>query len=283
MRINDVSFPYPVLRMGNDDIRPLLKDDCIVMSTPVKYPNYYEFSIKLNQENEYITSLIQEGLAEYACEVECRETFMRKCYYSSTPEFTIKVDRKSVFGRINFSCFIATKVPIKDYINPQFNEDYIGHSFDLETGDLLAIFPAAYYNTEVKYDKLYAAGSFMQITEGRPTSERPFFDLSGDKINIELPPAMFEQYRTFANSRFIESIHASLVYNALVFAIQEMLKNELHEGKIWYDSIDQRIKSDANLKLDYNSSLYDIYEVADVLLGNPYKRLFERMQDLNSL
>ena len=40
MKINDISFPYPVLRYGSDDIMPKLADDCIAISVTAEVSDY---------------------------------------------------------------------------------------------------------------------------------------------------------------------------------------------------------------------------------------------------
>ena len=214
---NNISLPYPVLGI-NDDVYPLLDERCIIMGDPIKSPTEYVFEIELNQYNDEISALIASGRAEYACEVTCKDTYLRRCFHSSSPYFCVTLSRYEVKGRINFSCFVAAKEPIIGYSNSGFNEDYQGYSFDLEVGDMLVVFPMAYYNTDIKFDKLYAAGSFMQIVEAADGVDKTWFNLDDDRIKIELPHDLFEQYQRIGNS-YPEIIHSSLVHNALVYAL----------------------------------------------------------------
>ena len=46
MRLNNISFPYPVLRRGSDDILPQLPEDCISISF-TKTETEYTFDIVL--------------------------------------------------------------------------------------------------------------------------------------------------------------------------------------------------------------------------------------------
>lgn len=66
MKYKNVSLPYPVLGIY-DDVYPLLGDDCIQMSDPVKTATEYQFGIDLKQGNKDIAQLVNEGKAEYAC------------------------------------------------------------------------------------------------------------------------------------------------------------------------------------------------------------------------
>lgn len=281
MKFNNISLPYPVLG-NNDDVYPLLDDDCMKMADPVKTPTEYIFHIDLSQRNKEIASLITSGKAEYACEVSCNTTFLRRCEHSSEPHFEIHLARTDVNGRINFQCFIAAKEPILGYSNKDFNEDYHGFSFDLDKGDLLVVFPAGAYNTNIKYDKLFAAGSFMQIVEAAEGIERTWFNLDENNILIELPHDLFEQYKRIGNL-FPEVIHSSLVHNALVYALTN-LSEYADSGKTWSDSLIQRLQEPEFQQYDIDTLSKDFnqaYKLADELLQDPYKRLLDSLEKLN--
>lgn len=277
MNYKNISLPYPVLGIY-DDVYPLLEDDCVQMDTPVKTASEYHFGISLKQRNKDITSLIAAGMAEYACEVTCKDTFLRRCWHSSTPRFDITIGRKEVSGHIDFQCFIAVKVDIPDYTNSDFNEDYYGFSFDLVEGDLLAVFPSAWWNTDIKYDKLYAAGSFMQIVEAADGIEKTWFNLSEDRILIEMPHDLFVQYQRIGNS-FPEVIHSSLVHNALVYALSNLGEYQ-DKGKLWADSLMARLQDDPELQQYDLSDMSQVYKVADTLLRDPYKRLLDSLEKI---
>lgn len=277
MKYKNVSLPYPVLGIY-DDVYPLLGDDCIQMSDPVKTATEYQFGINLNQDNKDIAQLVKEGKAEYACEVTCRGTFLRRCYKSSTPRFDIRLGRTEVNGRIEFQCFIATCQPIQNYNNDDFNEDYHGFTFDLETGDMLAVFPLAWWNTNLKYDKLYAAGSFMQIVEAGDGIDKTWFNLNEDRILIELPHDLFVQYQRIGNS-FPEVIHSSLVHNALVYALSNLSEYQ-ESGKLWADSLQLRLAELHVLTSELKNDMSLVYKAADMLLQDPYKRMLDSLEKI---
>jgi hypothetical protein len=192
MRNKNISYPHPILGV-NDDITPELEAGCVELTIKDRKPIDYVFTITLNQQDETITQLVLEGVAEYACEVVCKETHMRCCYHSSQPIIEMIINRKDICGSISFNSFIALKEPLKGYDNPNFNDDYKGFTFDLDAGDLLAIFPPVAHNVDIRYDKLYAAGTYMQITEGRAGLERPWFDLEHRKTFL-LPVCEYDSF-----------------------------------------------------------------------------------------
>ena len=277
MKYKNVSLPYPVLGI-HDDVYPLLEDGCVKMDTPVKTVSEYCFGITLTQRNKDITALVDAGKAEYACEVTCKDTFLRRCWHSNVPKFDIHIGRKEVSGHIDFQCFIAAKEDISNYTNNDFNEDYYGFSFDLEVGDLLAVFPLAWWNTEIKFDKLYAAGSFMQIVEAADGIDKTWFNLEDERILIEMPHDLFVQYQRIGNS-FPEVIHSSLVHNALVYALSNLGEYQ-DKGKLWADSLMARIADEPQLQQYDLSDMSQVYRVADILLQDPYKRLLDSLEKI---
>ena len=279
MKYKNVSLPYPVLGI-HDDVYPLLEDGCLQMDDPIKTSTEYRFGITLTQNNHDIAVLIAEGKAEYACEVTCKDTYLRRCWHSDQPRFDITIDRKEVCGHIDFQCLIVAKDSIPNYTNSNFNEDYYGFSFDLEAGDLLAVFPLAWWNTEIKFDKLYAAGSFMQIVEAAEGIEKTWFNLNDDsgRILIEMPHELFEQYQRVGNS-FPEIVHSSMVHNALVYALSNFFEYK-DKGKLWADSIMIRMEEPQLQGYDL-SDMSQVFQVADILLQDPYKRLLDSLEKIS--
>lgn len=277
MKINNISLPYPVL--GNsDDIKPLLPDDCI--SVEPSYDNdTYTFHITLKQDNPDITSLIMSGQAEYTCEVTCPRTYLRFCKTSATPEIEVCLGRREVFARIEFACFVTVRKEIAGYRNSGQNEDYGDASFNMEPGDVLVAFPVASYNADLKYEKLYAAGSFMVVLEG--DAQYTWFDANDDKIKVYLPHQMFEQFRALCKNRnFNELFHASIVFNALFKVLSEYSEKKYGYFQ-WAEAIKYRIDTEKELEGFDICETSKAYELAQALLKDPYQRLFNHLSQSN--
>ena len=282
MKINDISLPYPVLGIS-DDVFPLLKDGCVRIDDPVCTASTFRFKVHLKQKNKEISQFIRKGMAEYVCEVNCTRTFFRTCFKNASPDFEIELPRKGVSGHIEFDTFVTVKTPIEQYHNSQFNSDYDGVSFDMEPGDVLVAFPSSYYNLDLKYDKLYAAGSFMQITKGEDDGRPTWFNLGGDKILIVLPPKMFKEYeeRISVDRDYIEIIHSSIVFNALVFALYH-IDEEQYEMKQWSEAIKYRIATEPGLASFDITNKDHVCDLAQSLLADPYQRLFNRLVEMKT-
>ncbi len=271
---NNFSLPYPILSV-NDDIRPSLTDDSVSIIPSIDNDNY-TFFISLKQENPDITSFIANEKAEYICEVQCPRTYLRFCKKSSTPQFSITISRREVFARIEFLCYVVVKDKIDNYHNSGLHDDYGEACFNLEPGDYLVVFPIASYNANLKYDKIYSAGSFMVVLDG---DKKPYtwFDANGDNIKVYLPHPMFEQFRALCKNRnFNELFHASIVFNALFKVLSEY--NEKKYGDYqWAETIKYRIDTEKELQLFDINDTAKAYELAQALLKDPYRRLFNHL------
>ena len=280
MKINDISLPYPVLGIS-DDVFPLLQSDCVSIEGPVTTPNNFEFTVHLKHNNEEIDAFISSGQAEYVCEINCSRTFLRRCIKQADSVFHIELPRKGVSGKIEFDFFVTVKEPIPHYHNTQFNSDYDGFFFDMEPGDVLVAFPSASYNVDIKYDKLFAAGSFMQIANSGDENRPTWFNISADKILIELPPSMFKLYDETIrhNNDYNEIIHSSIVFNALVFALYHIDEDQ-YKDYLWADSIKYRTETETALKDFDLTDKTRVFELAQALLADPYQRMFNHLEDI---
>lgn len=276
MNVDKMVLPYPVLGI-RDDIMPLPEIDV----KPVRdNGSEYIFDIELNVNNEDIEELIRRGDAEYVCEIECPRTFLRMCVRNEQPFFRIKIDKQNVAKVISFQVTVTVKKAISDYINKNFHEDYSGYRFNLEPGDLLAVFSTFQYDAEIEYSRLRAVGAFMEIVLN-DRDEETRVEIKHDKIQIYLPQSMYDDYlnRLVYDMRLSSIIHASLVFNALLEALYNF-KKSLEEGWLWARTLAYRFKTEENLKRFYdmeNDELCDngnIFEVAQTLLGKPYQRMF---------
>lgn len=268
MNLNNVSLPYPVLGIS-DDITPLLPENTVSVQVLPDARNYL-FLIELRFDNEDISNLIDIGKAEFSCEYECAKTMLRRCKKTSEYKFEIQVPRHSINGRINFNCFVSVKEPILEYTNSGFNDDYEGFSFNMESGDILVAFPQFHYDADIKYDKLQAAGSFMQIRESS-LHEEVFFDITGNKIEILLPTNLYQLYCNPQVKGSAEIIHSSLVLNALTYAL---INIEEHNQTTWAKTIDYRLKNEEGFSSDDLADVSKIPGLAQRLLKDPYGRLF---------
>ena len=282
MKINNLSFPYPVLGIG-DDILPRPYLDPVPQVSKTK--DSFIFDIRIVMRNSDIYKLIKEGKAIYVCEIECPYTKLRECHKSQYSRFKIEIPTQNVGKEISFQLSIVCIDYTKAYENANAHEDYSGFSIDLEPGDLLAYIDDFVYDIEINYAQIQSIGSFMQITENKFGESTQFY-LEGDKIDIKLPTELYENYKYgILGDKILKDImHSSIVFNALVAALLYYNSNEDCELKLWERTIKYRIETEPDL-MNFKDTLEtkdinDILELAQALLLNPYKRLFKVLPTL---
>lgn len=275
MRFNDISFPHPVLGIGD-----AINSNIELVATEIKSSaDVYEISIKLKQDNDDLVQLLETGKAEYLCEVTCTNTLFRKSITSDSNEIEFLVSKKAVKGRVEFLCLLVAKENIKEYSNSESHSDYNGYSFDLGVGDILAYFGEFSFNADIIYEKLKAVSSFMEIVENSDLTYTNI-DLKKSKIQVELSSEAYKLFQSDSISRepkFSPVFHSSIVLNALLTALYNF---EEHRDYLWAQVIDYRLKNDRQLKNISIEEKENIPEIAQRLLGNPFNRLLEGLNEI---
>ena len=205
---------------------------------------------------------------------------MRKCVKSTEPHFSITESRHGLSGRIIFKCYVSVKQEIEHYHSTTFNEDYGNADFHMYPGDILVVFPEAFYNVDVKYDKLQAAGSFMQIRRCE-NIEDIFFDITHDTIEIQMPARHYDKFCESTVKNQMSIIHSSLVLNALTYAMMNIREHD-NDGLVWKDSILQRLQTEKQFEgLDIEDPS-QVPIIAQRMLQDPYMRLFNDISNTMS-
>lgn len=276
MRFNDVSFPHPVLGVGdaiNSNIG--FNPEPEILSEG----NSYSITVICEHNNPDLERLLNMGIVEFYCEATCSNTLFRDCFKSDNNQIKFEIAKKLVKGKVSFTCLIVAKTSITNYSNSLSHPDYEGYNFDIETGDVLAFFGKFEFDADIKYEKLKAVSTFMEVVENKdPNAIYTNYDFSKSKIEVQLPT---QDYLIFANesiskeTKFAPIFHSSIVQNALISALYNF---EAHKDCLWAKVIDYRLRNEkqfASLSINENE---DIPEIAQKLLGNPFKRLISELQ-----
>ena len=273
MNVNDVSLPYPVLGI-DDNITPLP-----ITTTSFKADDKkYTFEFNFEAHNPEIQAYIDNGKAEYVCEVNCVSTFLRFCVKSKQPHIKVELKRNEVLNDISLFCAITLNEEIKGYTNKGFHEDYTGYSFDLGPGDLLAFFGEYHYDAGLQYDKLQATKQIMEIKCGRDGDDIKY-NLATDKIEILLPPKLFEDYKENIRHKaaYAHILQASLVFNTLMYALFNIDENRT---TLWARSILYRLANEDALKHFDLDDPEQIPSIVSAILDNPYSELFDCLETI---
>ncbi|MDY0090954.1 MAG: hypothetical protein RBR78_11395 [Flavobacteriaceae bacterium] len=270
MKFNDITFPHPVLGLGD------AVSGSIELGNPEinSMQDVYEVKISCKHDNADLKNLLNEDKAEFLYEVTCTNTLYRKLFLCNKGKMEFEIPKKEVKGRVEFTCLLVAKERIPEYSNAEAHSDYDGYTFDLDQGEVLAYFGGFSFNADIKYEKLKAVSSFMEIVPNEEL-KYTYVDLKKNKIEIQLP---METYNLFQSDfisqevKFAPVFHSSIVLNALLTALYNF---DEHKDYLWAKVIDYRLKKEKQFELLDIAEKENIPEIAQRLLGNPFKRLLE--------
>lgn len=281
MKFNEVSFPHPV--MGVDDSisgRIGLNPSPVITSMT----DAYAITIFFDYENKDLDDLIDSGQAEFFCEVTCSNTLFRKIYTNTQKEIEFEIPKKQVKGKVSFTCAMVAKEIISSYQNKMFHIDYIGYSFEIERGDILAYYGEFDFNADINYEKLKAVSTFMEVVENKDLEARyTNVDLSKSKIEIQLPSEDYNQFaqdKISKEEKFASIFHSSIVLNSLLIALYNFQANI---GASWAKSIEYRLKNETDFQDISIDDPANIPEIAQRLLGNPFRRVISELHEILEL
>jgi hypothetical protein len=275
MKFNGFSYPHPVLGL-NDDVEGIASVEVeIDESADI---NNYTLNIKYTLENPDLDGLIQADKCEFLCELNCTSTLFRRAEKTSGFVQTIKVSKDFVRETVELQFVLVTKQPF-NYKNSKAHPELQEYIFDLDEGDVLAYLGDTDFFAGIAYKKLTAVSSFMEIKEGK--NEKGFFNIILDepKIVLELSKDDYVLYsnRKIANSKNAEIFHASLVFPALVYALNQLITNqEEYNEQAWAKIILHRMSNDSQL----NTLTFEIEQVpkiSQILLALPAERLLNHI------
>ncbi|MCB9261788.1 MAG: hypothetical protein H6607_05375 [Flavobacteriales bacterium] len=270
MKFNDITFPHPVLGLGDAIFGTIELGNPEINSLQ----DVYEVNINCKNDNADLKNLLTDDKAEFLYEVTCTNTLYRKRFLSNNGRMEFEIPKKEVKGRVEFTCLLVAKERIPEYSNTESHSDYDGYTFDLDQGDILAYFGEFSFNADIKYEKLKAVSSFMEIVENEDLKYTNV-DLKKNKIEIQLPSETYDIYRSDLISqevKFVPVFHSSIVLNALLTALYNF---DEHKEYLWAKVIDYRLKKEKQFELLDIAEKENIPEIAQRLLGNPFKRLLE--------
>lgn len=276
MNLSSVSFPQPILSITNDDINSKisLNPQPLITSTS----DSYKIVVNFDYDNKDLQTLVNQGDAEFFCEATCSDTLYRKIFTTTNTELQFEITKKSVKEKVSFTCLLVAREAIKNYHNSKSHPDFDGYFFDLEPGDILAYFGEFSFNADINYEKLKAISSFMEVVENTGDVLFTNIDLNKSKIEVQLPS---QDYKLFVNDniskemKYAPVFHSSIVLNALMIALYNF---ESHKDFLWAKVIDYRLKNEEQFKNLGIGENENIPEIAQRLLGNPFRRLIAELQ-----
>lgn len=287
MKLNDnIMFPYPVKGIADNVVSPPIEVEISDESTASEYI-FNIHVISLNDED--IQSLIDGDKAVYACEISCSYTMLLRSVLNKQGNFRIRLPRKRVGKRIDFTVAVLAKEQILNYTNKNFHPDFKdqGFIFNLNPGEVIAKVSTFHVDADITFEKLKAIESIL-VVRLHHSSEAKFVDVNceGEKIEVLLPELLYDQFRNGLayDRRFSSVFHTSFVLQALTIAITRY-QHFLNLEKLWARVLNARFSTQSELFSEFDLSgeidIEDASRIAQIILANPYERMFTNLLTLD--
>lgn len=277
MRISkDVSFPYPVLGIGNS-----MKTQLDASSVDVKVipdDKQYHITVELSYDNEDIKKYIEDGYAEYYFELNCSSTLYREVKPENNPRHTFDINKTDINKQIEISSFVTVKKAIEDYKNSDFRHTY-SHPLNYEVGEVLAVFPCRPLPIALSYGSIKNPCSLLTIQSS--DTDCLDFDCDGQQIVVKMPTALYEKYhgKMSRSSKVVEIKHIAMpAFTHALFHLEEGILNnytwaialKYKIGLVYQDnSVYDEICELAKDKEDSNA-FNELQKVAQKILDDPF-------------
>lgn len=286
MKIDDVSFPYPVLGIS-DDITPALPDNDVIITYKEAIPGIFDFSVEMHFENADIERYIKEGFAEYSVEVNCRSTLYRECFKSENNIIKFPIEKYRLHNKVTFECFVIVKKDIVGYKNAGLHPDYAGHNIKLHAGDLMVAFGQQFIEANVDTNNLRNPAAFMRFRKD-DEADYIYFDLE-NKIIVNVPVEEFKVYQNLSKEEK-KRICAPIYLQALIYGLFNFKKYKDYDQEVWVQAIKSRLKDEDIVSKGFSMDTVapendddfdanDVIMLAQAMFNDPFRKTFEQASD----
>lgn len=274
MKINNVSFPHPVLGIS-DDISGAIN----VNSTIHYNRDKTLISVSWTLDCLSLNKLITNKQASFCVEIDCADTIFREIHTSFESTQEILINTSDIRNMVHLNFYIVASKDIPDYSIKEFNSDYLGYTFSIQKGDALAIGGKSSFPAEKSWEALKSVSSFMDIGSYPEETGPVLYNFDKQKIKILLSEEDFGNYgRVWKTDNLSAIFHSSLVLPALIRALIILLSNpETDQDKKWFQVLKIRVNNNEfKEKLKTKTiDLENIMEIAQAILDNPVHRTLE--------
>lgn len=288
MKLNDnIMFPYPVKGIADNIISPPIEVEISDESTVSEYIFIINV-ISLNDED--IQQLIDQDKAVYACEISCSYTMLLRSVLNKQGKFRIRLPRKRVGKRIDFTVAVLAKEQIFNYTNRHFHPDFLdqGFVFNINPGEVLAKVSTFHIDADISFEKLKAIESILVVRQHH-LADAKFMDVNceSEKIEVLLPECLYSQFKNGLayDKRYSSTFHASFVLQALTIAITHY-QHFLNLEKLWARVLNARFSTQSDLFSEFDLTgeieIEDASRIAQIILSNPYGRMFNTLITLDN-
>lgn len=283
MEIHDRLYSYPVLSRFSDDYKEGVFET-IVSSRPEGFKIVFDTVSKLT--NEGLKTLIREGCASYTYHFECAQTGFRKVFLTDKETNTFDIPRELVSGKLEICSFVVATRDIIRYTNLSFNDDYLGTTFDIEAGCIIAVGEQFnLYVSKENEDVAYTQSVFSIIRNLNREEKRMIVETNDQKIIIYLPIDDYYIYKQLKRSQMThDALNSLTIIPALIYALDELKHLDIEErmalsGLAWYRAVRKSLLNNFGCDVESDDFIsQNTMELAQKLINDPITKAFELLR-----
>lgn len=235
MEIKYKLYPYPVLAFYSDDYI----DSSFETSIDSKINGYniqIDFSTEL--KNDELANLISHNMAKITYHLECSQTGFRKIIQTADSNSSYLVSNKDVCGKLQICTFLVATQDNPEYTNKNFNQDYRGFKFFIETGCIMAVGKQFNIDVEKEINDLANIPSIFSIIKNTdPLASGMFVEYDRKKIVIKLQEKDYYNFKSISEETNIRpALNSIVVIPALLYVLEEVKMRPANE-RFEYDSL----------------------------------------------
>ncbi len=282
MEIRSKLYPYPVLRIENDDYNTSKFDCEMKLKRDIRK---FEISVNFILTNDELKQMIEEDRMEYVLHIECPQTAYRTILKTKKSRENIILLDKDLRDKITISPFIIAKIDNYGYSNSDWNIDYKNISFDYEKGSIVAIGSQNIFTVHNEDIDLENLPSIFSIYKRETVEDLPaVIEIDNDKIKIGLNIDTYDRYASnvnYGDKDAINLVNSMLIFPALVYTLEELRQSfDTYREYKWFIAFVKMYekygkKFDENLVIDEN-----IFELVQILMQNPINKALEGLDNL---
>jgi len=264
MKLSERSYPHPVLGNLDDVPGAAFQATCEIESDR----QFFFINITVAWSSATLQKMNQKGAACYVLHVECSNTLHREAFDFSETNKKFDIRANHLNGPVEINCFVRATKEMGEYQIDGAHEDYEDLTFDVKSGDILAVSKGQVFEAESS-DTLRRIGSIMVIEESpKPEDHAMEVEFSSEKIRIRLCKHDFNLYKELKIIPALAShLTTTLVLPVLTEALHLIEGEDLEfEDRKWCRNLRQRL-SDLNLTEEK-----DLLTAAQRVLDMPIRR-----------
>ena len=264
MKLSSRSYPHPVV--GNRDDVPGAAFQAALEMSSDKEAIYIDATVKCSSKT--INDLIKKKSASLVMHVECSNTLYRRVFEFDANQYRVQIPADLLNDSVEVNVFAKADKSISGYKVEAAHADYGAATFDIETGNILAIAEGQVFYIPSSFDSLSPIGSIMDIHESHQDGDLPMSVMYEDaKIQIILSKKDFADYKLLkATDGIAVALTTTIVLPVLLEAIRVAQTDESEKDTRWVRALRNRMES---MGVKKNQ---DPLELAQLILELPIKR-----------